>query len=100
MLIELERIKQHLNLDMEYTEYDEYLVYLEGVAEELVQKHIDRSFDTFEGGVPKPLLQAMLLMIGNFFDNRESVAYSNALEIPTSLTYILSLYRDYENTTI
>lgn len=45
MLVDLETIKKHLNLDEDFTEDDKYLEMLEGVAETLVQKHIDISFD-------------------------------------------------------
>ena len=103
MHIELEDIKKHLNLDEDYTDDDSYLVYLESVAEQLVEKHIDKTLEDMiaeEGEVPKPLLQAMLLMIGNCFDNRESIAYGNAIEVPNTLQYILSMYRDYDNSNI
>lgn len=103
MIIDLAMIKKHLNIDANYTEDDEYLVFLEGVAEEVVQKHIDKSFEDIigEGGeIPQPLLQSILLIIGNLYDNRESVAYTNAVEIPNSLSYILSMYRDYKDANI
>ena len=103
MLIELSTIKKHLNIDADYTADDEYLMQLEGVAVKLVEKHIDRTFEDIiaeEGEIPLPLLHAILLFVGNMYDNRESVAYSQAVEIPTSLTYILSMYRDYNNANI
>lgn len=103
MIIDLATIKQHLNIDAEYTEDDNYLEFLEGVAEEVVQKHIDKSFeDIIEevGAIPQPLLHSILLIIGNLYDNRESVAYTNAVEIPNSLQYILSMYRDYKDANI
>jgi len=103
MLIDLDKIKKHLNIDEDFTEDDEYIESLALVAEELVEKHIDKSFEEIaaeSGELPKPLLHAILLMIGNFYDNRESVAYSSAIEVPTSLTYILNMYRDYENANI
>jgi uncharacterized phage protein (predicted DNA packaging) len=103
MLIELSTIKKHLNIDADYTADDEYLMHFEGVAVKLVEKHIDRTFEDIiaeEGEIPLPLLHAILLFVGNMYDNRESVAYSQAVEIPTSLTYILSMYRDYNNANI
>lgn len=103
MLIELDKIKKHLNIDVDFTDDDEYIESLALVAEDLVQKHIDKSFEEIaaeSGTLPMPLLHAILLFIGNLYDNRESVAYSSAVEIPTSLTYILNMYRDYENANI
>lgn len=103
MLINLATIKKHLNIDSSFIEDDSYLELLEGVAEEVVAKHIDRDLEDIigeEGGVPKPLLQAMLLFIANMYTNRESVAYTTVTEVPNSLSYILSMYRDYENANI
>jgi uncharacterized phage protein (predicted DNA packaging) len=103
MIIDLATIKAHLNLDTEYTTDDTYLEHLEGVAEGIVQKHIDRTFEDIvaeEGEIPQPLLHAILLIVGNLYDNRESVAYSQATEVPNSLSYILSMFRDYKNANI
>jgi len=103
MLLELDRIKKHLNIDADFTEDDEYIEFLESVAEDLVQKHIDKKFDDIiaeEGALPNALLHAILLFIGNMYDNRESVAFANPSEVPQSLTYILNMYRDYENANI
>lgn len=103
MIIDLSTIKAHLNIDSNYTNDDAYLEHLEGVAEEVVQKHIDRTFEDIiaeEGAIPQPLLHTILLIVGNLYDNRESVAYSQVVEVPNTLTYILSMYRDYKNANI
>lgn len=103
MLLTLDRIKKHLNIDADFTEDDEYIEFLESVAEDLVQKHIDKKFDDIiaeEGALPNALLHAILLFIGNMYDNRESVAFANPSEVPQSLTYILNMYRDYEKANI
>ena len=103
MLLELDRIKKHLNIDADFTDDDEYIEFLESVSEDLVQKHIDKKFDDIiaeEGALPNALLHAILLFIGNMYDNRESVAYANPSEVPQSLTYILNMYRVYENANI
>ena len=100
MYIELDRIKKHLNIDADFTDDDEYIKFLYNVAEDVIQKHIDTTFDTIlqkKGVIPDALLQAMLLFIGNMYANRESISYTSAQEIPTSLSYILNMYRDYEN---
>ena len=82
MLIELETIKNHLNIDSSFNDDDNYIMQLEEVAEAIVEKHIDRTLEGIigeEGEVPKPLLQAMLLFIANLYNNRESVAYTGAV---------------------
>lgn len=103
MLVDLATIKRHLNIDADYTSDDTYLEYLEEVAEEVVQKHIDKTFYDIldeEGEIPQPLLHTILLFVGNLYENRESVAYNQVVEVPNSLSYILSLYRDYTDANI
>ncbi len=103
MYLNLDTIKKHLNIDADFTDDDEYIEFLDSVAEDLVQKHIDKSFEDIvaeEGAIPKPLLHAILLFIGNLYDNRESIAFAAPSEVPQSLTYILNMYRNYENANI
>lgn len=103
MSITIEQIKKHLNVDLDFTEDDEYIMYLYEVSNALVEKHIDKSLEDIEaeqGGLPKPLVHAMLLFIGNLYDKRESIASANVKELPNALQYILSLYRDYKNANI
>lgn len=103
MLLDLDQLKKHLNIDSTFHDDDDYIMYLESVAEDVVQKHIDKTFDEIaaeEGEVPNSLLHAILLFVGNMYDNRESVAYASATEVPQSLTYILNFYRDYKNANI
>ena len=98
MYIDLQTIKKHLNIDTEFTEDDDYLMMLEGVAEISVEKHIDKKLTQLEdgeGNLPSPLKQAMLLFIGNMYLSRESVTFGNAVEIPLSYNYLLDLYKDY-----
>lgn len=101
MFLDLDLIKKHLNIDADYLEDDDYLVSLAEVAEQVVQKHIDNKLDDIvneEGELPRPLLHAMLLFIGNLYANRESVAYTSTTEVPKSYDYLLSLYKNYNNT--
>lgn len=103
MFLELAHIKKHLNIDADYTDDDEYILYLYDVAVDVIQKHIDITFDEImqkEGKIPNALLHALLLFIGNMYDNRESVSYASVHEVPNSLSYILNMYRDYSNANI
>lgn len=101
MYLTIEEIKKHLNIDDDFTDDDEYLLSLEEVAEGVIEKHIDDSLEdiaSMNGGeLPRPLLHAMLLYIGNLYANRESISYSSAIEIPFAYDYILSLYKSYGN---
>lgn len=99
MYLQLYQIKKHLNIDELFYEDDEYLLELGIVAEMAVEKHIDDSLDNIANGnggvLPSPLLQAMLLLIGNLYANRESVAFTSSTEVPHTFTYLIDLYRNY-----
>jgi uncharacterized phage protein (predicted DNA packaging) len=99
MYIQLYQIKKHLNIDEAYHEDDEYLVDLEQVAEEVVEKHIDDDLKQIassnSGVLPTGLTHAMLLFIGNMYANRESVAFVNSSEIPFTYQYLLDQYKNY-----
>lgn len=98
MYLQLYQIKKHLNINEEWHDDDEYLVDLALVAESVVSQHIDKKLSDLEderGLIPAPLVHAMLLFIGDMYQSRESVAFTNATEIPFSYDYLLSLYKDY-----
>lgn len=98
MYLQLEQVKKHLNIDSDFTEDDKYLEHLISVAELSVSTHLNIALDELagEGGViPSPIIHAMLLMIGTLYNNRESVTYGSAIEIPLCYQYLISLYRNY-----
>ena len=94
--MDLNLIKKHLNIDSSFTDDDQYLLMLAEVAEKAVEKHID-NIEMFGNGqeIPLPITQAMLLIIGNMYANREAVAFTNSYEVPLCYQYLLSLYKDY-----
>lgn len=99
MTISLEDIKKHLNIDDDFTDDDIYLLSLVDVAEKIVLKHIDcNDVDDLlddEGNLPTPLIQAIKLLVGNFYANRESVSNTTVQSMPLNYEYILDLYMDY-----
>lgn len=102
MYIDIQTIKKHLNIDNDYHDDDEYLADLEEVCEAVVAEHIDENLKDLcaksgNGELPAPLKHAILLLIGNFYSNRESVAFASASEIPLSYSYLLDLYKNYYN---
>ena len=101
MFLTLERIKKHLNIDEYFKDDDDYLMFLEDVAEQTVQRHIDSNLNVLAdengGELPSPLIQAMLLYIGNMYSSRESIKFSNVQDVPFSYDYLLSLYKNYNN---
>lgn len=101
MFLQLDLIKNHLNIDDSFKGDDNYLIYLATVAELTVEKHIDNNLSSLanrRGDLPSPLLHAMLLFIGDMYNNRESISYSAPHEVPFSYGYLLDLYKNYNNT--
>ncbi|WP_315514134.1 head-tail connector protein [Prevotella histicola] len=95
----LKLIKEHLNLDNDFTMDDEYLSILGDVVEKVVERHIDDSFaylaNTNGGHLPAPLIQAMLLLLGTYYANREHIAFNANYEVGNSYTFLIDLYRNY-----
>lgn len=100
MYIELDYAKKHLNIEPDFTEDDEYILGLIDAAEQAVRVHVNEDFDTLAeqngGCLPAPILQAMLLAIGNWYQNREPVGTRNQA-LPFNFQYLVDLYRNYYN---
>lgn len=97
--VDLQLAKRHLNVEEFFTEDDEYLGELIEAAEAVVEKDICEDLSTLaeenSGKLPAPLRQCILLMVGQFYANREPVAFAQSAEIPLSYSYLVSLYRNY-----
>lgn len=95
----LKLIKEHLNLDNDFTLDDAYLTNLGDVVETVVERHIDDSFtylaNANHGKLPTPLIQAMLLLLGTYYSNREHIAFNANYEVGNSYTFLIDLYRNY-----
>ena len=100
MYIELDYAKKHLNIEQDFTEDDEYILGLIDMAEQAVRVHVNEDFDKLAeqngGCLPAPLLQAMLLMIGNMYQNREPLGLKGQA-LPFNYQYLIDLSRNYEN---
>ena len=97
MYISKELAKHHLQIDEDYNDDDEYLVLLIQAAEDAVSKHLDIPLKNLiqNGVLPASIIQAILLLIGNFYANREPISYSTVVKIPYTVDYLLSLYKHY-----
>lgn len=100
MYLNLDLVKKHLNLESSYTEDDEYLLALIDVAEQAVKVHVNEDLQSIAekngGCIPTPIFQAMLLQIGNLYQNREIIG-SKATALPFGYQYLIDLYRNYNN---
>lgn len=86
-------------MDESFHDDDSYIEALGDIVEEVTEKHIDMSLKKLtadnNGEIPTPLKQAMLLLLGTYYSNRENVAFASSAEIPLSYSYLLSLYQNY-----
>ena len=98
MYIQLDQAKDHLRIEKDWMEDDEYILSLIEVAEEAVRVHTNESFESIAkrngGCIPSPLLQAALLMLGNLYQNREIVG-GKVHELPYNYQYLIDLYKNY-----
>jgi len=97
MYITLDKAKEHCRVDSSFTEDDSYITSLIEVAEVVVSKDICEDLADLEidGVIPAPLSQAALLLVGNYYSNREPVAFANSSEVPFSYKHLIQLYRNY-----
>lgn len=96
--VTLEQAKRHLIVDESYTDDDTYIEQLIDAAEAVVAKDICDVLERLEdkqGKIPAPLIQCALLMVGNFYNNREPVAFAQSSEVPLSYKHLVGLYRNY-----
>lgn len=100
MYLDLDTVKKHLNLESSYTEDDEYILLLIDAAEQAVRVHVNEDLETIAekngGCIPTPIFQAMLLQIGNLYQNREIVG-AKTTALPFGYQYLIDLYRNYSN---
>ena len=100
MFLTLDKCKKHLNIDLDFTEDDNYIQHLIEVAETVVERHIGYKLadkvEENDGQLPKGLEHAMLLMIGTFYISRESVTFGSGSELPLGYNYLLDLFTNLE----
>lgn len=98
--ITIDEVKQHLYIDFE--DDDNILSGYAEAAENIIAKRLNgeddlTSYEDDNGEIPKALKQAVLIMTGNLYSNRESVAF-NAIpqRIPYSFEYLLRPFKNYK----
>ena len=100
MFLSVEKCKKHLNIDLDFTEDDNYITSLIEVAENVVERHIGYKLadkvEENDGSLPKGLEHAMLLLIGHFYNTREAVTFGSSTELPLGYNYLLDLFTNIE----
>lgn len=99
MYLSLDDVKRHLIID--HCDDDKYLADLITVAEDAVKTDLNLNslceIEDETGMLPASVIQAMLLLIGTLYSNRESVTYGTPHTVPHSYEFLISLYRNYLN---
>ena len=97
MYLSLDDVKKHLYID--HNDEDRYLCDLITVAEDAVKTDLNLDslceIEDETGMLPASVIQAMLLLIGTLYANRESVTYGTPHTVPHSYEYLLDLNRRY-----
>ena len=102
MYVTLSQVKQHINIDETYNGDDDYIIQLIHAAEDAVVKrlnvkHLSRLVDSNTGGLPGSVSQSILLLVGNWYQNREPIAMGNAVKIPYTLDFLFDLNKNYNS---
>jgi uncharacterized phage protein (predicted DNA packaging) len=112
-MLELEIIKQHVRLELDDDAEDTLLETYATAAQRYVENHTGRTLYATAGEIPKDeetgaptdehalvldddITTAMLLLIGHWFENRESVVIgTNTSELPMAVQALISPYRHF-----
>ena len=94
--VTVEQLKHHLRIEVSAD--DDYLAGLEKVAEVAIANELGQNLALYtrKGALPTPLCHAIKLLVGDLYNNRESVAFAAPHEVPRSLHYLLQPYRKYD----
>ena len=99
MYVTLQEAKRFLNIMPEEKQDDELIIELIRAAEDACERAIDRPFAELVnlnyGKLPNGIIQAILLTVGVFFENRSSVSYGTPKEIPYTASFLLSQHKFY-----
>lgn len=102
MLTDIELVRAHLNIDPSYKGDDPYIYSLISAAEDLTAKRLGvKSLNDLliDGArLPESVSHAILIMIGQWYANREATVYGSVSELPLSYEYIAALNKNYKTT--
>lgn len=95
--VTVEDIKKHLYIDFEAD--DKIIADYIDAAQSIIEKYLNVKLDDLvvDEQLPYPILQAIKIMVGNLYNNREGVSF-NAVpyKVPFSFEYLLQPYKSYK----
>lgn len=97
MYITLSKAKQHLVLDESFRDDDQLIISYINAAESAVSKHLDRPLEEclVNGRLDPSVENAVLLLLGSFYANRESVTFGKGIALCHGLEYLIQLNRRF-----
>ena len=107
VLIPLSLAKKHLNIEDYFIDDDDYInslidISLYTIKDYCSQNWLDLDYTSLENSgkteseYPLAIKQAVLLLIGNLYANREPVSFGSPVKIPYTLDFILQTYINYD----
>lgn len=88
--------KKHLNIESEYIDDDNYITQLLNVSELAVSNYCN---DTFSGytitNIPSTIVQAIYILMSNFYVNRQPVSFAQGYAIPYTFDFLLYPYMNF-----
>jgi hypothetical protein len=92
LLVSIDELKAHLKIELGYMEEDSYLDSLLHVAQESVERSINRPLcDEESDGVR----HCIRIFAANLYANRESVSFGSPQKIPHSLECLIGMHKNY-----
>lgn len=95
--ITVEDVKRHLYIDFEAD--DKIIADYIDAAQSIIEKYLNVKLCDLmvNEQLPFPILQAIKIMVGNLYNNREGVSF-NAVpyRVPFSFEYLLQPYKNYK----
>ncbi len=100
MFVDIDKAKHHLNLDETFDYDNDYLIHLIASAEDAISKRLNvkslsHLVDPNTGGLPDSVIHSILLLVGNWYQNREPVAMGTSAKIPYTFDFLADLNRSY-----
>lgn len=98
-MLDLNLIKNHLNLPLDDTMDDEYILGLAEAAQAVVSKDLTIACEdelyTADGEMKPDIRHAMLLLIGTWYASRESIVFGVPQKLPHAYQYLIDLNKNY-----
>lgn len=95
-MMTLQLLKQHVRAD-DFADDDDYLTHLLAAATEHVTQATNRTSEELKalggGDYPMSLQQAILLLAGHWYNQREAVGTAQMAEVPYTLQALIKPYR-------